>query len=120
MKIKLIEYHGGNYDYTDILRLANVTDWDDVTNEEYDALKWWISNIRNCRLIMLEEKDVKNDLPQIVKDYVKRAKAEKEKADELLRKKMEKEKKRQESLKNKKILKERAMLEELQRKYAGQ
>lgn len=112
-KIKVVEMYGVYSDEDIIYKAANVTEWEEVDEDTFAALKYWAMNSRN--IMVLEEK--KPDIPKIVADYIDTARKMKQRADEAILKQKKKEDKKRETIEKRKKEKERALLESLKKKY---
>jgi hypothetical protein len=128
VRIKILELTAREvWDYDDsyeIYRKTSDTDWQEVTTEEYEALKIWVQaqNYRYKKYILIKEEDVKNIDVSV---YLEQAKAlreqtkireEKAKAKEAAK---EKKRQRDEIKKKENAEKERRKLyEELRAMYS--
>ncbi len=132
-KIKIIEltgYEEYDEDYCHgptIYSLAAITDWDEVSDEDFEAIRFW-ANAQNRnkygggKVVLLEEK--KPNYPKIVSEYIEKARDEKKKQAELELRQAEKTRKRelaaearQRKLKAKKEAEEKAVFEKLKQKF---
>lgn len=124
-KVKVVELVGHSADCyecgTSWYTPENVSDWDEVSEEDLQSLRIWINEQNattfrtNCRLVLVVEKSI--DIPTTVMEYVERAKREIERAKEKKKKAEENRLKKEETLRKKKEDQEKKLLEELQKKY---
>lgn len=86
MKVRILEIIGtdyNDYDYTNtIYSLDNITDWEDVTEEEYEALALWVEDENSKgyygrKTFLISEKMLNYKLT--IASYLEKAKEKKEK-----------------------------------------
>lgn len=124
MKIKILEVYEHQFTddncYNNLYTVNETTDWDEVTDEEFQILLKWacehnMAYNRSTRYVILTEKHI--SIPRTVKAFVERAARVQREKEETQRKKEEQEAKRQKTVRQRKEAKERKLLEDLKSKY---
>jgi hypothetical protein len=126
MKIKILEMFESRffneYDESHDYRyaLSESTDWDSVTEDEYEILKKWAlehnNDYRNKeKIVILKEHPV--SIPNTIKEYLKKASEETKRKEELQNKKMARLAKKKETIIKKQEEEEKQLLKKLQEKY---
>lgn len=126
MKIKILELSGYEYGYDDYSQTGyiakNITEWDEVSKEDYDVLREWVQDKNRTayqtKTLIISEADI--DIPATVAMYKEKAKAVIQKKKEAEQKQKEREKKRQATTEKKKAEREKKILERLKSKYEKQ
>jgi hypothetical protein len=120
MKIKILSFtqrwNEEDCGYNKIIE--NISEWSEVTEDEYDILCTWIENINNAnttKYMIVAQPII--DLPLTINNILEKAKVELAKKEEYKKKCHEKNQKRLETLKKKKEEKELRQLEKLKQKY---
>jgi len=119
-KVKILEIYGEYCDSCDVKPLTeNITDWEEVTDKEYQMLKDWVCNKNNYHYRKIDKYILAvYSLPSlntklVIKDFLKRTKEKKERE---LKKKQTTEK-RKATMARKKRERELKQLKELEKKY---
>ena len=124
-KVKVIELTGDYYDGYEagpsIYDLAGITDWVEVNDDEYDALKQYVAlypyDHKNRTRVLLMEEQEPRQIKENIQKYLDKAKKLKQEKEEKDRKRIAAEKKRLDKLRQKKEEKEKKLLESLKSKY---
>ncbi len=124
MKVKILEIHCHEYsrdDYCDgIYALHDMTDWDDVSEEDFKVLLNWaqVENAKYGKIakyVLITDKNI--SVPKTIKAYLNRAKMQELEKAERERKQKEAQEKRDATIKKKQEAKQKKLLEELKAKF---
>lgn len=128
MKIKIVEVIGNEYpslsydDYSVLYHLKDTMEWEDVNEEELDALTVWVKEYNKTnypnKVVLITEKAL--DYRKTIKDYLEKAVKVKEEVEEREKIRLKKEAERiaknkeaEEKRRLKKLEKKRKLLDEL-------
>ena len=100
----------------DVNIIKSITDWQEVTNEDYNILKGNIAEIKSKLIPVMLEQDIE-PLHNTIEKCLTYIKNEKKKRDQEEKKYKEENEKRQKTAEEKKKKKELKKLEELRKKY---
>jgi len=120
-KAKIIEAYG-SYDSEygmSPLVAKGITDWAEVTDEEYEILKYYVKHYHNnnySQLILVCDSD-EHSVQKILADYIEEGRIKKATFDKQQKKAEERQKKADLARKNKIENQEKAMLAKLKEKY---